>query len=178
MNYNKPFVRVVLIVVLALLTGAYLFTQTTLKPLPPILHQYHYNNPAALTYPHDRFKAAFYTFVKSDSTTLTRLRYTIRNLEDSFNKEFNYPYIIFTDEHLSTEYQELASSLTKANVLFQRVGSDLYGYPKAIDLKKAAAARVDLNSSMFGDSEDYRFQSRFMAGTIYRQAKKEGKMSF
>ncbi|CAO3695021.1 unnamed protein product [Rhizopus stolonifer] len=129
---------------------------------------WHYNNPRELVYPHNRFKAAFITFVKNDTITLTRLRYTIRNLEDNFNKNHNYPYLIFTDQDLSQEYMELASSLTKATVKFEKVGSDLYGYHPMTNLDRAAKTRIDMSHTIFGESEDYRFQSRFMAGTIYR----------
>ncbi|GAN02982.1 alpha 1,2-mannosyltransferase [Mucor ambiguus] len=130
---------------------------------------YQHENPETLTYPHNRFKAAFITFVKNDKASLSKLRFTVRNLEDQFNKHHHYPYIIFTDQDLDDEFRELASSLAgEATMRFEKVGSDLYGYEPTTDLKKAEKARITLNNTMFGDSEDYRFQSRFMAGTIYR----------
>ena len=130
---------------------------------------YQHENPETLRYPHNRFKAAFITFVKNDKASLSKLRFTIRNLEDQFNKHHHYPYIIFSDQYLDDEFRELASSLAgEATMRFEKVGSDLYGYEANTDLKRAEEARVTLNNTMFGDSEDYRFQSRFMAGTIYR----------
>lgn len=130
---------------------------------------YQHENPETLRYPHTRFKAAFITFVKNDKASLSKLRFTIRNLEDQFNKHHHYPYIIFSDQDLNDEFRELASSLAgEATMRFEKVGSDLYGYEPSTDLKKAEEARIALNNTMFGDSEDYRFQSRFMAGTIYR----------
>jgi hypothetical protein len=188
-NSNKPITRI-LLVSIVILTSIYLFVTSfnihQNKKNKQGEHQqgirldddyfaystssWHYENPSNLTFPHNRFKAAFITFVKSDSASLTKLRSTIRNLEDQFNKHHNYPYIIFTDQELSEEYMELATSLTsnKTTVRFEKVEKDLYGYPENTDLEKAAQARIDLNTTMFGDSEDYRFQSRFMAGTIYR----------
>lgn len=194
-NANKPITRIILVSIV-ILTCLYLFTTSFYSIIPntttltnkQVLENnlqegqfeddyfaystssWHYENPVNLSYPHDRFKAAFYTFVKSDSQSLTKLRLTMRNLEDQFNKHHHYPYIIFTDQELSEEYMELASSLTnnKTTVRFEKVTSDLYGYAENTDLEKAAQARIDLNHTMFGDSEDYRFQSRFMAGTVYR----------
>ncbi|KAI8884833.1 glycosyltransferase family 15 protein [Backusella circina FSU 941] len=160
-----------LIVILVLLTGLFLFTQSTNPLLSTAKHDVttrHQSTQDRLIYPHGRFKAAFYTFVKEDIGTLTKLRRTIRSLEDQFNKDHNYPYVIFTDQELSKDYKTLASSLTKADVYFEKVSGDLYGYPPNTDMKKAEQARIKLNGTMFGDSEDYRFQSRFMAGTIYR----------
>ncbi|EIE83937.1 hypothetical protein RO3G_08642 [Rhizopus delemar RA 99-880] len=92
----------------------------------------------------------------------------MRNLEDQFNKNHNYPYLIFTDQDLSQEYMELVASLSKATVKFEKVGKDLYGYHPRTDLERAAQARIDMSQMVFGESEDYRFQSRFMAGMIYR----------
>lgn len=182
-NSNKPVARIILVAIV-ILTGIYLFSTSAILKDNPITTQlgvtwdddyfaystsaWKYDNPANLSFPHDRFRAAFVTFVKSDSASLTKLRFTIRNLEDQFNKQHNYPYIIYTDQELSEEYMELASSLTHATVRFERVQRDLYGYNENTDLQRAAQARNDLNTTMFGNSEDYRFQSRFMAGTIYR----------
>ena len=128
-----------------------------------------YSNPN-ITFPHDRFQAAFVTFVNSDTASLTKLRFTMRNIEDQFNKHHHYPYIIFSDQELSEEFMELASSVTnnQTTVRFERVSSELYGYNKNTDLKKAEQARIDMKETMFGDSEDYRFQSRFMAGTVFQ----------
>lgn len=94
----------------------------------------------------------------------------MRNLEDQFNKHHHYPYIIFSDQELSEEYMELASSVAGnlTTVRFEQVHGDLYGYTDNVDMKKAEQARIDLKDTMFGESEDYRFQSRFMAGTIFR----------
>jgi alpha 1,2-mannosyltransferase len=127
-----------------------------------------YTAPTTLRQPNPNLNAAMVTFVRGDRGTLQKLRSTIRNIEDSFNEHHGYPYIIFTDEDLSTEFKELVSSTTKGDVSFEKVGKDYYGYPKGIDMKKAAQARIDLKDVMFGDSEDYRFNSRFLAGTIFR----------
>ncbi|CAO3657212.1 unnamed protein product [Mucor hiemalis] len=184
---NANVTRFILVSVV-LLTGVYLFSTTWLNkhssnPLSPQLRYildndyfaystspWRYNNPMNLTFPHDRFKAAFVTFVKNDSASLTKLQFTMRNLEDQFNKYHHYPYIIFSDQELSEEYMELASSVAGnlTTVRFEHVQGNLYGYTDNVDMKKAEQARIDLKDTMFGDSEDYRFQSRFMAGTIFR----------
>lgn len=182
-NSNRPVTRIVLVVIV-ILTGIYLFSTSSLYKhnlketqkgitwdddyFAYSTSSWQYTNPTNLSFPHDRFKAAFVTFIKSDSASLTKLRFTIRNLEDQFNRNHHYPYIIYTDQELSEEYMELVASLTKATVRFEQVQRDLYGYNKNTDLQLAAQARDDLNTTMFGNSEDYRFQSRFMAGTIYR----------
>jgi alpha 1,2-mannosyltransferase len=127
-----------------------------------------YIPPQTVHHPNPNLKAAIVTFVRGDRITMQKLRLTMRNIEDSFNRNHGYPYIIFTDEDLSAEFKELVSSSTKGDVVFEKIGKDYYGYPKGIDMKKAAEARIKLKDVMFGDSEDYRFNSRFMAGTIFR----------
>lgn len=186
---NKSVIRISILIIV-IFTGIYLFAQSfqvgfdisrfnrfepvsTVTRFPDDYFQYtstswHYDNPTNLTYPHTRFNAAFYTFVKNDRDSLGKLRRTIRNLEDQFNKNHHYPYIIFSDEELDDEYKELVSALTESTLRFEKVEKDLYGYEPTTDLKKAEKARISLNNTMFGDSEDYRFQSRFMAGTIFR----------
>jgi hypothetical protein len=189
-NKNKPFLKI-LLVSIALITGLYLFVHSfVLTPgqynnnqavalahlrFPDDYFYYgssawQHENPDRLIYPHDRFKAAFITFIKNDRESLTKLRWTIRNLEDQFNKHHHYPYIIFTDQELDEEYRELASSLVGPNTTmrFEKVDKDLYGYHPSTDLKKAEEVRIAMNNTVFGESEDYRFQSRFMAGTIFR----------
>ncbi|KAL0082704.1 nucleotide-diphospho-sugar transferase [Phycomyces blakesleeanus] len=127
-----------------------------------------FSNPLTISHPDPRWRAAFVTFVDGERSALTKLRQTIRNLEDNFNHAHGYPYIIFSHEALSDEYKELASSLASGNVTFEHLGSDMYGYSNTTDRTKAAKARVDMKDVMFGESEDYRFQSRFMAGLIFR----------
>ncbi|KAI8348295.1 glycosyl transferase [Blakeslea trispora] len=129
-----------------------------------------HENPTKLKFPHDRFKAAFVTFAKNDSASLTSLRMTVRNSEDQFNSNHQYPYIIFTDQTLSAEYRELASSLIAdpSQMIFERVGPEFYGYRGDTDLERAATTRESMANIVSGDSEDYRFLSRFMAGTIFK----------
>ncbi|KAI7905704.1 glycosyl transferase [Cokeromyces recurvatus] len=184
---NRPIIRI-LLVSFILITSIYTFIQifyfnhttNTLKQSSSRFEDdyfyysnsvWQHTNPTHLNYPHNRFKAAFYTFVKSDRTSLTKLRSTIRNLEDQFNKKYHYPYIIFSNEDLNEEFRELTSSIvadSSTTIRFEKVNDDLYGYGPNTDLKKAEKARNTLSDIMFGDNEDYRFQSRFMAGTIYR----------
>ncbi|ORY98722.1 nucleotide-diphospho-sugar transferase [Syncephalastrum racemosum] len=136
--------------------------------LPSYRNQWSYTNPSTLRQPNPNFKAAYVTFTKGDRAALANLRLTVRNLEDSFNKDRHYPYIIFSNEHLSDEFKELASSLATGQMAFyDDLSSDYYGYGNTTDLAKAAEARTRMSETLFGDSEDYRFSSRFMAGMIF-----------
>lgn len=137
--------------------------------LPQYRNQWSYTNPTSLRQPNAHFKAAFVTLTKGDHASLSNLRSTIRNLEDNFNKDYGYPYIIFSDEVLSDEFKELASSFAAGQMAFyDELGPEYYGYSNTTDRAKAAEARIRMSDTLFGDSEDYRFASRFMAGLIFR----------
>ncbi|KAJ8664009.1 hypothetical protein O0I10_000286 [Lichtheimia ornata] len=129
-----------------------------------------FHNPEHLHHPNPHFKAAYVTMTKGDAGSLANLRLTIRQLEDSVNHQRHYPYIIFSNEPLSTEFKTLARSLSSGDMAFyDKLDSTYYGYSPSTNLTKAAEARERMNGSvLFGESEDYRFASRFMAGTIFR----------
>ncbi|ORX57448.1 nucleotide-diphospho-sugar transferase [Hesseltinella vesiculosa] len=99
---------------------------------------------------------------------MTKLRTTMHNLEDRFNRERNYPYIVFTEDEPTDEFKTLVSATANGNVIFAAVGKTPYfGYPKHISLEKAAEARVNLKDIVFGDSENFRFKARFIGGTMF-----------
>lgn len=139
----------------------------SLSFVPIYNNQWQYTPPLELTQPNPKLNAAYITFVDSKRETLDKLRYTVRNIEDVFNKNYHYPYIIFSAEELSTEYKELVSSLTKENVSFQRVSSTEYGYSKTTSFFRAFIA----SSLQFKNEENtkkIRFKSRLFAGTLYK----------
>ncbi|KAI8332453.1 putative mannosyltransferase [Chlamydoabsidia padenii] len=129
---------------------------------------YRYRPQPNLHHPNPQLKAAFVTFTKSDTDSLSKLRSTIRDLQDMFNHDHGYPYIIFSDQGLSPEFKELVSAATRHNVRFELIDKAYYGYPDSIDMAKADKARQDMKDIIFGSSEDYRFQARFMAGLIFK----------
>ncbi|KAI9311536.1 nucleotide-diphospho-sugar transferase [Dichotomocladium elegans] len=127
-----------------------------------------YANPEELHQPNPLFKAAYVTFTKSDGAALANLRMTMRQLEDNVNRQLGYPFLIFSDEPLSDEFKTLARAMTESDVAFyDGLDREYYGYRNTTDLAKAANARVQMKDTIFGDSEDYRFGSRFMAGKLF-----------
>ncbi|CAO3597202.1 unnamed protein product [Absidia cylindrospora] len=122
----------------------------------------------SIKHPNPNLKAAFVTFTKSDTESLTKLRSTIRDLQDQFNNDRNYPYIVFSNEELSDEFKELTRPLSNNNIIFEHLNSTFYGYPDFIDMARANKARDDMKDIIFGASDDYRFQARFMAGMMFR----------
>ncbi|KAI8979903.1 nucleotide-diphospho-sugar transferase [Pilobolus umbonatus] len=131
----------------------------------PIYHnQWQYTPPDTLKQPNSgQLTAAYVTFSKGDTQSLNDLRMTVRSMEDTFNSQHNYPYIIFTMDDLSTEYMELVSSLTKSDVLFEKVSKEEYESNAMISSWDAFMKKMpedDMMHSLQG--------SRFMAGPVFR----------
>jgi alpha 1,2-mannosyltransferase len=137
--------------------------------LPRYKNAWMYTAPTRLRQPKPEvLSAAYISFIDSTRHHVSQLRWTMRNIEDVFNKAHDYPYIIFSTEPLTTEYKELIASVTKADVSFQVLGKEYYGYTNTTDQYTAYLTRQKLAYTLYGDSEPFRFKSRLMAGTLYK----------
>lgn len=158
----------------------YAFYQSSLHVTIPAMVPFfssvpHYTNawtfrPAAtMRHPQGTlYKAAFVTLVQGDDVDdFGSLLRTVRDLEDSFNHKHGYPYIIFSVDPLSTRAKELVASLTSGTVHFESLQKPYYGYGSDTQLGKAVKARHQLKQVDHGDSKTFRFDARFMAGTLY-----------
>ena len=141
--------------------------------IPTYRNHWSYVPPSTIHHPYnDQYNAAFVALVESNHASVGKLRRTIRDLEDNFNRHHNYPYIIFSPKLLKTEYKELVSSLTKGDVVFHELDKYTYGYPNDTDRGLADMARKKLkNMVVFGGDQEYRFRARFMGGLIFRYNK-------
>lgn len=165
------FILIITYIILLCLTSLYRTIPANIPfftSIPKYRNRWQYTAPTHLTQPSlPHFTAAFISFVDKDSSSLSDLRSTIRSIEDVFNKNYNYPYIIFSAEDLSTEYKELVSSLTNGDVLFEKVTKYEYGYGDTTDQFRAYLSRKELKDTP-GNTEEFRFKSRFMAGAIFK----------
>ncbi|OAD04904.1 glycosyltransferase family 15 protein [Mucor lusitanicus CBS 277.49] len=137
--------------------------------IPYYRNNWQYTPPAQLSQPNPHLKAAYIAFAHGDKESLSDLRQTMRTIEDVFNKHHHYPYVIFTDDDLSTEYKELVASITQGDVRFEKVTQYEYGYGNTTDQFRALLARNYLKDTQ-GNTEEFRFKSRLMAGTIFNHA--------
>ena len=74
----------------------------------------------ALKYPdeHDRArgKAAIIALVRNSE--LGEMAQSMRELEETFNRKFNYPWIFFNDEPFDDKFKRITSSLTDAETFY------------------------------------------------------------
>ncbi|PWA00539.1 hypothetical protein BB558_003409 [Smittium angustum] len=109
-------------------------------------------------------KAAIVGLVRnSDMYSITE---SIRQLDDRFNKNFNYPIILLNDEPFTEEFKHKVQTVTKANITFGLVEGESWGYPPWVDQEKAKEER-ETAKYMYAKSESYRFMCRFQSGFIF-----------
>ncbi|KZT26457.1 glycosyltransferase family 15 protein [Neolentinus lepideus HHB14362 ss-1] len=94
---------------------------------------------------------------------------SMKQLEDRFNKKFNYPYVFLNEADFSAEFKDRITTLTDSDVKFGLIPREHWYQPDSIDEDKAKVAREDMvkNSVIYG-GEQYRNMCRFNSGFFYR----------
>ncbi|OBZ89151.1 Alpha-1,2 mannosyltransferase KTR1 [Choanephora cucurbitarum] len=124
-----------------------------------------YKRPSSSSPP---VKAAFVILARNRE--LQGLRQSIRQLEDRFNRHFNYPYVFLNEEYFTDEFKQKTSDLTKAKTYYGKIDESMWGYPDFINQTHAAECRKDLENRkvIYGGSESYRHMCRFQSGFFFR----------
>jgi alpha 1,2-mannosyltransferase len=112
-----------------------------------------------------REKAAFVVLVRNKE--LEGWLSSMRELEDRFNRKFNYPYVFLNEQNFTQEFKDQVKSHTKAEVKFGLIPTEHWSIPSWIDKKKAQDA-WDHAGYPYGHSESYRHMCRFESGFFFR----------
>ncbi|KXN72203.1 glycosyltransferase family 15 protein [Conidiobolus coronatus NRRL 28638] len=110
-------------------------------------------------------KAAFVVLVRNKE--LKGWLNSMRELEDRFNRKFNYPYVFLNEQNFTQEFKDGVKSHTKAEVKFGLIPTEHWSIPSWIDKKKAKNA-WDKAWYSYGHSESYRHMCRFESGFFFR----------
>lgn len=110
--------------------------------------------------PKNRVKAAFVILARNSD--LNGVRFAMRQVEDRFNRKFNYPYVFLNEEDFTSEFKALTATLTKANTFYGKIDSSMWGYPEHINTTHAAECRKNMADQkiIYGGSEPYRHMCR------------------
>jgi alpha 1,2-mannosyltransferase len=110
--------------------------------------------------PDDPVRACFVVLVRNQE--LNGLLSSMRQLEDTFNHKFNYPYVFLNDDEFTTEFMELTAAATSAQVKYGKVDAQMWGYPSFINQTLAAQNREEMAATglPYGGSESYRHMCR------------------
>ncbi|KAG5642957.1 hypothetical protein DXG03_001839 [Asterophora parasitica] len=95
---------------------------------------------------------------------------SMKQMEDRFNKKFQYPYVFLNDQPFDDAFKNRVSKLTDAKVEFGVIPKEHWVQPDSIDEAKASAARESMvkNGVIYGGSVPYRNMCRFNSGFFYR----------
>lgn len=85
------------------------------------------------------------------------VRDTMTNLEQLFNRNYNYPYVFINNEPWKQSFKDRVLSYTQSQVQFVNTLEGTWGYPDYINQTYAAECRYKMRDLMYGDNEGYRY---------------------
>jgi alpha 1,2-mannosyltransferase len=118
--------------------------------------------------PGERVNATFITLARnSDIWEIAR---SIRQVEDRFNRNYNYDWVFLNDKPFDDTFKKVTSSLVSGKTHYGEIPVEHWSFPSWIDQKKAEAVREDMRRRkiIYGDSISYRHMCRFESGFFFR----------
>ena len=95
---------------------------------------------------------------------------SIRSVQEQFNDNFGYPWVFLNDEEWSEEFkQKVGKAVGKdADVKFEVVPKEMWGYPEWIDQERARSSMQDMKNRriQYGGQESYHHMCRFQSGYV------------
>lgn len=92
-----------------------------------------------------KVNASFISLVRNRE--INEILTTIIQIEDRFNKQFNYPWTFFNDEEFTDSFKEEISKVTNANFTFVKIEPEDWMEPEWINKSKA----LILNKKMYNE---------------------------
>ncbi|KAJ2413204.1 hypothetical protein GGI10_003206 [Coemansia sp. RSA 2530] len=112
-------------------------------------------------------RAAMVALVRNSE--MDGIRATIRQVDDRFNREFGYPYILLNDEDFTDEFKDKVQAITKAKVYFGKLPKSHWGLsPYVTEEKVKAALAHNKDRYLYGGSYSYRLMCRYQSGFIFK----------
>jgi alpha 1,2-mannosyltransferase len=116
-----------------------------------------------------RVNATFVTLARnSDVWEIAR---SIRQIEDRFNRRYNYDWVFLNDKPFDATFKKITSSLVSGKTHYGEIPKEHWSFPPHIDQEKAKKVREDMKQRkiIYGDSVSYRHMCRFESGFFFRQ---------
>lgn len=123
-----------------------------------------FNGPA----PGPRMNATFVTLARNSD--LWDMANSIRQIEDRFNRRYNYDWVFLNDKPFDATFKKVTSSLASGKTYYGEIPKEHWSFPEWIDQDKAAKVREDMKERkiIYGDSVSYRHMCRFESGFFFR----------
>lgn len=95
---------------------------------------------------------------------------SIQQLENRFNRNFQYDWVFLNDEPFTEEFISLTSNMINGRARYGLIPKKHWSYPPYIDQEKAREIRESRKWSMitYGSSESYRHMCRFNSLYFYK----------
>ena len=112
--------------------------------------------------------ATFVTLARnSDVWEIAR---SIRQVEDRFNRQYNYDWVFLNDAEFDDTFKKVTSSLVSGKTKYGKIPREHWSFPEWIDVDKAAKVREEMREKkiIYGDSVSYRHMCRYESGFFFR----------
>jgi alpha 1,2-mannosyltransferase len=113
--------------------------------------------------------ATFLALVRNSE--LRDLQYSIRQLEETFNSKYQYPYVFLNDQEFTEEFKQGIQQVISTNAYFGVIPKEHWSIPSWIDKNHFAQRLFEMaaNNLPYGGMESYHHMCRFYSGFFYKQ---------
>lgn len=117
---------------------------------------------------YERANATILCLVRNQEA-LTILK-AIKQLENSFNSKFNYPYTFINDQPFTNKFMEKMKALTSAEIHFTQVPPEMWDKPDTIDLELEQKGQKKLvaENVAYAQKASYHNMCRFYSKSFYK----------
>ncbi len=115
-----------------------------------------------------RMNATFVTLARNSD--LWEIARSIRQVEDRFNKKYNYDWVFLNDQPFDATFKKVTKALISGTVKYGEIPKEHWSFPNFIDEDRARKVREDMaqRKIIYGDSISYRHMCRFESGFFFR----------
>jgi alpha 1,2-mannosyltransferase len=105
------------------------------------------------------------------NSELHEARFSMRGIEDRFNRRFGYDWIFLNDEPFSDEFKKLTSGLATGKAHYAVIPKKHWSIPSSINQTHMREEMQKLKDKdvIYGDSLSYRHMCRFNSGFFFDQ---------
>ncbi|KAI9874518.1 MAG: alpha 1,2-mannosyltransferase 2.4.1 [Pleopsidium flavum] len=116
----------------------------------------------------ERMNATFVTLARN--LDLWDIARSIRQVEDRFNRKYNYDWVFLNDKPFDDAFKKVTTSLISGKTHYGEIPTEHWSFPPFIDQDKARMVREDMaqRKIIYGDSISYRHMCRFESGFFFR----------